>query len=1354
MTASSDLTGCYDVSSKEIIISPNPVVDFDVDDVCFGFPAEFVNVSSIPSGSISFTWDFGDGNVSTLSEPSYLYSTDGTFPVILTAISSEGCTGQKNSSINIHSQPIASFDFIDHCFGTPTNFNNLSTINSGVLDYKWEFGDGVISTLENPSHQYNFPGSYSVSLTTSSDNGCVDNQSNVVTSHPVPRADFDLEDVCLGLPSTFQNLSSIISGSITYSWDFGDGNSSTLKNPTHIFTYPDEYDIQLTATSEFSCQDINSKKLKVLESTQSGSISGPNVLCIDDDSRYNLFLNGHVGSILRWEKSSNGLNQWLSIENTSNFLEISELTESTYFRTVVQNGLCDVMTSDPLFVEVNGKSKGGILSGGGNVCYGENSGTLTLTGLSGSVLGWQKSTISDEGPWTAILTTGNEYQYIDLTKTTYFRVEVQNGVCGSVFSEVERVTVDEELLAGILVGGSVNVCENDNYGSLVLSGYNGDIIRWESATNDQGPWSSINLNSPSINYENLGNTTYFRVITENGSCGQTTSNKAVIYVSESTDPGVISGISEVCAGSNEGILTLFDYSGDILRWESTVDKIDWIDAGIDGSSLPFFDLGQTTWYRVAVQNVDCGELFTPVHEVKVHPLALVDFEVDDVCQGESSEFVNNTTLVEGEIQQFLWDFSTGSSSTNISPKYLFPDHGSYPVTLKVITMEGCVDSLQQSINVNPKPSAKFSVEDVCEGDSVNIIDLSSVDLGEIVNYNWSLGDGNQSIQKNIQHLYNGPGDYTIELDIKSDNGCNSTASKILTVEPAPVIQFEAKDVCFGTPMEFQNNSTINEGVLSYEWIFSDGTVSGNDNPQKLFDKPGTHTVELSGISDKSCISTLIKDVQVIEQPIVNFEADNSCVGSIVTFENISIGDSLSYNWSFGDGTFSQTKFVEHIYNAPGVYNVSLSAENVQGCGDVDEILLSIQPLPQLNFVSEEACEGDSVLFQNLSSISSGNVEYLWDFGNGRSSFETSPSHYYDSLGSYVVQLEGRSEFGCISRKSQLIEIFPLPKPDFKIDPVCAGLISFFQNNSMIEIGEIESFLWDLGNNMSSTLRDPSVRYENSGGYNVELTAISDKGCLASIKKEVLVKDTPIADFEIQDVCFGNYVEPINKSISGAGSPTFQWEFTESEVSVLKNPKYKYEKPGVFSVSLVTKSDEGCLDSITRSVMVYELPDVNAGNDTIVSQGFKVQLNATGARSYSWEPIEYLNNSEISNPTATVVQPVTYTVTGKDSFGCVGIDSVYVGMEDDFVLVTNNVFTPDGNGQNDTWVIDNIETFGTANVTVFDRYGKLVFEDREYTNDWNGTAGNDILPDGTYYYVITFSNSHRKYHGAITLIRNR
>ncbi|MDB9725776.1 gliding motility-associated C-terminal domain-containing protein, partial [Salibacteraceae bacterium] len=146
--------------------------------------------------------------------------------------------------------------------------------------------------------------------------------------------------------------------------------------------------------------------------------------------------------------------------------------------------------------------------------------------------------------------------------------------------------------------------------------------------------------------------------------------------------------------------------------------------------------------------------------------------------------------------------------------------------------------------------------------------------------------------------------------------------------------------------------------------------------------------------------------------------------------------------------------------------------------------------------------------------------------------------------------------------------------------------------------------------------------------------------------------------------------------------------------------------------------------------------------------------AQGGIEYDWIPQTGLNNSTIADPVFTAKEESIFTVTGTDEKGCSNTATQTILTNNDFNVIPTNVITPDGNGQNDFWVIQNIENYQDGKIAVYDRWGGEVLNTTEYQNDWDGrNAKGDILPDGAYYYTISFPDSERTYKGALTILRN-
>jgi gliding motility-associated-like protein len=177
-----------------------------------------------------------------------------------------------------------------------------------------------------------------------------------------------------------------------------------------------------------------------------------------------------------------------------------------------------------------------------------------------------------------------------------------------------------------------------------------------------------------------------------------------------------------------------------------------------------------------------------------------------------------------------------------------------------------------------------------------------------------------------------------------------------------------------------------------------------------------------------------------------------------------------------------------------------------------------------------------------------------------------------------------------------------------------------------------------------------------------------------------------------------------------------------------------------------------MDSAT--VTVLPGPVASAGADDTVSAGGSIVLQGNGGSFYSWSPSVGLDDANSSNPTATPPYSVTYTLTVTGFNGCTDTDAVAITVVKDYNVIISNIITLNGDGYNDVWNIQNIEYYPENKVSVYNRNGMLVFEQEGYNNSWNGTFNNLQLPDGTYYYVLQFTDGGENVKGAVTIISEK
>ncbi|MBO6025648.1 MAG: PKD domain-containing protein [Bacteroidales bacterium] len=255
-------------ATTQVEIFANPTANFTASSACLGQPVQFTSSSTTnPSGQTisSYLWNFGDGQTSTQQNPTHQYSTAGNYNVSLTVSCGGSCSDTKQQTVTVYAVPTANFTATTACQGQPTQFTNTSSNSaSQPMTYLWDFGDGQTSTETNPSHQYTTVGNHTVTLTASCGGSCSDTRQQTVVTHAVPTANFTATSVCLGEETQFTNSSSnSASQPMTYSWNFGDGQTSTDQNPTHQYTSAGNYNVSLTVSCGGICTDTKQRSVPV-----------------------------------------------------------------------------------------------------------------------------------------------------------------------------------------------------------------------------------------------------------------------------------------------------------------------------------------------------------------------------------------------------------------------------------------------------------------------------------------------------------------------------------------------------------------------------------------------------------------------------------------------------------------------------------------------------------------------------------------------------------------------------------------------------------------------------------------------------------------------------------------------------------------------------------------------------------------------------------------------------------------------------------------------------------------------------------------------------------------------------------
>ncbi len=297
---------------------------------------------------------------------------------------------------------------------------------------------------------------------------------------------------------------------------------------------------------------------------------------------------------------------------------------------------------------------------------------------------------------------------------------------------------------------------------------------------------------------------------------------------------------------------------------------------------------------------------------------------------------------------------------------------------------------------------------------------------------------------------------------------------------------------------------------------------------------------------------------------------------------------------------------------------------------------------------------------------------------------------------------------------------------------------------------IISYEWDLDadGNFNDASGDTVKLLVNPGIYNYGHRIVTDVGGSNAIYKQVEVGATPAPDFTWTVPCFGDSTEFTNTtSIAADSIINLLWRFGDGfETDLLENPRHQYPAPGNYDVTLRALTNKGCVDSVTKTVQIFATPVItfSFSGDTVFFEGSSVSISVDQVYiAYTW------SNGETGDE-ITVMESGNYSVEVLDLNGCTNTKSVQVIALKEEQLIPMTVITPNSDGMNDYWYIENIDACDNTEVTIFNRWGDEIYSSSNYANDWDGTYDGNPLPVGTYYYVIKCNEY--AYKGAVNILK--
>jgi gliding motility-associated-like protein len=1348
----------------------------------------FTNLTTGP-GTLTYRWDFGDGGNSTATNPSHMYTTAGTYNVRLIAESDQGCidTITRNNQLSIGNFN-SNFSFRDSvCIGDTVRFTNQSVPVPNAST--WYFGDGTTSITASPIKIFSTTGAYTVKLVNNYGN-CVDSSIKTINviSNPVPNILVN-DSIACSAPFTV-NFSNTTAGVKQWLWDFGDGATSTLQNPTHTYTAEGNYTVRLTVQLSAGCIGTLTKTNFIRIQKPVVTVPGmPTGGCFPYTFR-------PVPSVV----SADSVVSWLwdfgdgstSTQQLPSHLYPVQGNYTVRLTITTSRGCTETVTY------VNGVRTGTKPTA--------NFSAAPLTSCAGQPVNFTDLSTGAPDAWrwefgdTKISTNQNPTHSYDTAGFITVRLIAFKNGCPDTATKTSYL----QILPPVSKFGIVYDCNTTSTVAFSDSSVGAVTRLWSF-----GDGNTSTAFNPTHVYAAPGTYTVTLSVT-NGSCTDT-SQRVVNFLN--FNPTIVTDQNAKCRFQSFNFSAGNVTPANIRTW--FWDMGDGTTRNTASFNHSYTAVGNYTVKLVITDINGCRDSTTKVLNV-YGPTPSFTALPNPQCVGQAVTFTS-TSVTDGThpITNYLWRFGDGSTinGNNATVQHSYTTPSTYFPKLIVTDSYGCTDSTLGGtiLDIFETKLGFYAVDTLsCPNGTVRFVNTST---GSNLTYTWDFGDGTTSTAVNPTKVYTATGKYTVKLIGREAIGCVDSIVKTnyITVD-VPVADFIASDtftICPPLQVQFTNTSTYYKTVL---WNFGDGNTSTALNPSYSYAIPNDYTVTLTVTSAGGCTSTKQMLIRVLSNTVGNltYTPISGCFPMQVNFA-VTANNNVKYLWDFGDGStlFTSDSTIGFNYQYPGFYVPKVILQDTQGCLTpligIDTIKI-FGSKPDFSVDKKVLCDNGTIQFRDSSVTADIVSSYVWNFGDGNTSGLRNPSHTYGNTGMYDVTLTINTVNGCSNTitKPQFIKVVPTPQLSITgtttyCSPATVNLTGNLVNPDTSAI----QWTWKVDNRIVNSKDLSNFSIPAAGTYTAWLIATNSSGCTDSTSTTITVNQTPTIDAgRDTTICIGSsfvlnpsgastylwspgtdlnctncenpvstpqndiryYVtgstlgcsntdsvfvrvkKPFTVTVSAndtlcvgerlqlfaSGAENYSWSpATGLSSSTIANP---IATPTTTTTYTVTGFDSSSCFTDTRSVTVYvyNYPTINAGNDTVIIGGTSAQLFAVGSPdiiSYNWSPFATLSCTTCPNPVASPKNNTTYTVEVSNIAGCVSSDevTVLVGCLAGRIYIPN-AFTPNNDGKNDRFYVIGDGVDKIKRITVFDRWGKAIYN-RENIQGNNPSAGWDGTLNG-------------------------
>lgn len=1194
-----DAEGCSDEDCQqvEILSEPEPSFTASALTICAGQGVTFTSTTS-PTPS-TYAWDFnGDGVVDqTSANPTWLYTTAGTYTPTLTVGYGSGCTGTiSGSPITVQSSLSATISATatSGCEAPFTTTLTAEVAGTGTFTYNWIIGGQPAGTTQSITHTFNNNGAYNVAVSITSSNGCSAalSQSNFINVQS-PAISFEApQTLCFGEAFIPENF--VISGGAqvaTYAWDFdGDGTiDSNEENPSYIYSTAGTYTPVLTVNTTNGCtSSFTATEIEVMPALLPTFNASQTISCAGQSIEF--CIPAITGATYSWNFHDES--GWITMLPEE--LCIQHMYEDTgYFdlSLSIVNGECSL--SDTLFNYIYIEPPVALFEFSVD-CNNMLSVTVSDQSIGAEGLSWDfgdgSAPISGVNVYTHTYADFGDYEIVLTATSSTMTCPDEKSHTVNLHLPSANIDFTNTNGCGPLPVQLTNTAWNDSWDVSFSNGYTIAV----EYLNDQEMFEVV------YEHDNMVDTTY-------AAYGAAFWPEVRFWYEGCYDVEVNALNAYGCPSSSTYsdvicVTSSFDFASFTTTPIELCDSVHYafspIANNITSSTWTFSDGGTSTEISpehvflppydysaglyatvVAVNSLGCTSEVTQAITGALPAIPSFDYDAGPHCQGAPVSFTNTT---EGDYVLSTWNFgdlaSDENTSNTIDAVHSFTSNGLYEVCLTVVSADGCERTAcaPQPIEVaNPDVSFTYTYSTT---NCLIGVSFENTTPGNNATFTWDFGDNQIGTGASTYHTY--PlGVFDVTLTVQNAFGCVGTFTfpdifdYSPVIGPFSVIADETPCAPFDVELSAFN---INDTSFSYFWDFNDGNgdPTGNTQVAHQYTAAGTYCPQLIMTDAQGCqVLIPCENPIVVEDLTIAYSNPNAlCAGESLI---ITLANASEYAWS-GEGVVDGSSAGEFIVS-PATSTTYTVTGTLDDCVASTTIDVTVYPLPIISFnMPEYVCYGVDPI-ELTGATPEGGVYAVDGFPSSvlNVSFASEVEHTVDY--SFV------DENGCSASVSNVVYVRALP------DVYLNASVDYCENTGAITLigGYPTSGTYYVNDAPTATLNTVS----NNGEHTLTYEYTDAYGCANTATQNIIVHAAPAIAMEWPMACERAPFLVNNTTTSADGNITTSfWEFENGIVSTsFQHEPFTFSSAGIKNVHCSFSTEYGCTSELDTIINVLQSP---------------------------------------------------------------------------------------------------------------------------------------------------------------------